>query len=112
MNVLVVDDSEAIGRMLVKVLEGAGHKVRWAATAEEALEAARAHKPKVVLLDLRLGETDGLDVARKLRRLPETKKARVIGLSGDPVPPARRRALDGFLLKPVDLPALLQAVRG
>lgn len=112
MNVLVVEDSEAVGRMLVQVLERAGYQVRWVQSGAGALATAEEWPPGVVLLDMHLTDGDGMAVARKLKRRPSAKKARVIGLSGDPVSPAGRRGLDGFLLKPVSFPDLLKAVQG
>jgi CheY-like chemotaxis protein len=111
-NVLVVDDSEAIGKMVVQVLERAGYEARWVRTGAAALAAAKERTPQVVLLDLNLEDAKGLDVARKLRQYPATRKSRLIGLSGDPLPPGKRHRLDGFLLKPVSFPTLLEAVRG
>ncbi len=109
-GVLVVDDSEALGRMLVEVLERRGYAARWVGSGDEAVAAAKAEPPQVVLLDVNLGEQDGLEVAGTLRALPDLKGVRIIGLSGDPVPPQRKRSLDGFLLKPVALPSLLDAL--
>lgn len=112
MGILVVEDSEPVGRMLVQLLERAGFEARWTGTGDEALATAAAWRPEVVLLDLHLGDVDGLEIARRLRRSPATKGARLIGLSGDPLPRTKQRNLDGFLLKPVALASVLEAVRG
>lgn len=109
--VFVVDDSEALGRMLVEVLERNGYRARWIASGEEAMEAVREAPPDVVLLDLNLGDMEGVELARTLRALPQMKGVRIIGLSGDPVPPRGRAALDKFLLKPVTSTTLLGALR-
>lgn len=111
-NVLVVEDSPAVGRMLVTVLEQAGHKVRWVQTGAEAVTAAKGWAVEVVLLDMHLADTDGLTVAAELRSEKHAKGARIIGLSGDPVSASEERGLDRFLLKPVSFTELLAAVRG
>jgi CheY-like chemotaxis protein len=112
MGVLVVEDSEPVGKMLVQLLERAGFEARWTGSATEAVAWAKDWAPSVVLLDLHLADGDGLEVAKKLRKDPATKASRLIGLSGDPLPKAKQRNLDGFLLKPVALAAVLDAVRG
>ncbi|MCA1831602.1 MAG: response regulator [Actinomycetota bacterium] len=112
MGVLVVEDSEAIGKMLVQVLERAGFEAKWTDNVEDALSTAAEWIPDVVLLDLHLGDAPGIEVAKKLRKSAATSKVRVIGLSGDPPAKAEQKHLDGFLLKPVALAAVVEAVRG
>jgi CheY-like chemotaxis protein len=94
----------------VRVLSGAGHQVRWAGTGAEALTAARDDVPDVVLLDIQLPDADGLEIAGALRRDPATETVRLIGMSATAPATEDRQRFDGFLLKPVPFPALLEAV--
>ncbi|MCY1157971.1 MAG: PhoR family transcriptional regulator [Citricoccus sp.] len=66
-RVLVVDDEKALAQIVASYLERAGHDVSTAHSGPEALEAARAQDPDVVVLDLGLPGLDGLEVCRRLR---------------------------------------------
>ena len=68
MRVLVVDDEPQFARALSTNLRGAGYEVETAATAEAALAAAGLNPPDAVILDLRLPDGSGRDVAAELRR--------------------------------------------
>ncbi len=73
MRVLVVEDDPAIRRLLRTSLTAHGHAVFEEETGRGALEAVTVRKPDVVILDLGLSDTDGLEVTRALRgwtRLP------------------------------------------
>jgi DNA-binding response OmpR family regulator len=67
-TILVVDDEPKIAAIAGDYLRHAGYAVLTAATGEEALAIARARRPDLVVLDLRLPRLDGLDVARTLRQ--------------------------------------------
>ena len=68
MHVLVVDDSADIRLMLRLLLEDAGMEVDEAVSGPDALErlAYEAHQPDVVVLDQRMPEMTGIEVAREL----------------------------------------------
>ncbi|GAB3464121.1 MtrAB system response regulator MtrA [Kineococcus endophyticus] len=66
-RVLVVDDDTALAEMLGIVLQGEGLETRFCADGDEALAAFRAARPDVVLLDLMLPGTDGMEVCRQIR---------------------------------------------
>jgi len=68
-RVLVVDDEPAIARVARDYLERAGFMVTLAADARSALASARSEHPDLIILDLGLPDTDGLDVARSLRQI-------------------------------------------
>jgi DNA-binding response OmpR family regulator len=109
-TVLVVEDSEPLGRMLSQTLSRAGHNAYWAATGAAAIEHARAALPDVVLVDLHLADATGTELAGRLRaQLPG---CRLIGVSGEAPPSDVVRQFDAFLLKPVGLDTLLGAVSG
>jgi DNA-binding response OmpR family regulator len=66
-EVLVIEDDPTIGRSLHTGLHAHGYRTQWCRTGESGLAQAQLAVPDVVLLDLRLPDTDGVDVARTLR---------------------------------------------
>jgi two-component system response regulator MtrA len=65
--VLVVDDDPALAEMLGIVLRTEGFEPSFVADGDRAMSAFRATKPDLVLLDLMLPGTDGIDVCRQIR---------------------------------------------
>ena len=70
-RVLIVDDEPQIVRLVRDYLERAGFEVTTAANGAQALREFSRQRPDLVILDLTLPETDGLDVARAIRRTGE-----------------------------------------
>src|SRR6267154_6802476 len=66
-RVLVVDDDAALAEMLGIVLRGEGFDPTFVADGDKALEAFRDTRPDLVLLDLMLPGSDGIDVCRQIR---------------------------------------------
>jgi two-component system response regulator MtrA len=66
-RVLVVDDDAALAEMLGIVLRGEGFEPTFVADGDKALEAFRDSHPDLVLLDLMLPGSDGIDVCRQIR---------------------------------------------
>jgi DNA-binding response OmpR family regulator len=107
-RILVVEDSEPLGRMLAQTLARAGHDAAWTATGAAALAAAAAAPPDVVLLDMHLADMEGGELAVQLRA--DLPTLRLIGVSGAPPEAAIVTQFDAFLLKPVALDTLLRTV--
>jgi CheY-like chemotaxis protein len=109
-EVLVVDDNADAAQTLAAVLEGWGHHVQVAHNGTEALEAARAHRPDTVLLDIRLPGADGIEVAQQLRMQEGLDKAVLIGITGydpeDILERSRQTDFQRLLTKPVAPEAL------
>ncbi len=119
MNVLVVDDEEAVRTLMGRILEAAGHQVTQAASAEMAIFAAKsaAKTFDLILTDVVLGADDGLAVLDTLRAAQPL--AAVIVMSGYSPTPERvaELARQGaqFLAKPfgaVQLMAALERAHG
>lgn len=70
--VLVVEDERKIRELVRSYLERDGHQVLTTASGAEALTLARAHGPDLVVLDLRLPDVPGEEVARELRSFSPT----------------------------------------
>jgi len=66
-RVLVVDDDAALAEMLGIVLRGEGFEPTFVADGDKALDAFRDTRPDLVLLDLMLPGSDGIDVCRQIR---------------------------------------------
>jgi two-component system, OmpR family, response regulator MtrA len=66
-RVLVVDDDPALAEMLGIVLRGEGLEPVFVADGDQALAAFRRERPDLVLLDLMLPGTDGIEVCRQIR---------------------------------------------
>jgi DNA-binding response OmpR family regulator len=66
--ILVVEDDEQLLAMLVELFERAGHTVEAVATGEDAVAAAHAARPALVVLDVQLPGVSGYEVCRMLRR--------------------------------------------
>lgn len=66
-NILIIDDELQIRRLLEITLSANGYKISEAATGKEGLSMAGTCKPVLIILDLGLPDTDGLDILKKLR---------------------------------------------
>jgi two-component system cell cycle response regulator DivK len=113
--VLIVDDSDKNRKLVREVLRAAGFGTLEAARGDEAIAVAAKHRPDLILLDLRLPDMDGRDVARKLRSGAETGRIPVVALSASPTAGGSERLLatgfDGYLQKPIDVASFPDQVR-
>src|SRR5260370_264502 len=113
-DVLIAEDEAPNREALRSLLEGEGYRCAAAGNGREAVELAWQHRPRCVLLDLKMPELDGFSAARRLRADPRTRDTRIHCLTGLTGPEARAEALDAgcelFLTKPVDAAALLQVI--
>jgi DNA-binding response OmpR family regulator len=109
MEVLIVEDDDAMAAALAAAVESAGHRAARVSRGADALLAHR--KFEVILLDLGLPDMDGLDVLRKLRQVTQCpililtarddERSVVLGL---------RSGADDYLVKPVKLVELLARI--
>jgi DNA-binding NtrC family response regulator len=104
-RIAVVDDEQSVCHAFRAFLEGEGHAVSVAATAERGLAVIGEVEPDLVILDVRLPDGDGLDVLRDLRGRPEPPDVVVITAHGtmDTAIEAMRRGAFDYLTKPIDL---------
>jgi two-component system response regulator (stage 0 sporulation protein F) len=112
-TILVIDDEESIRSLLKEVLEKAGHRVLRASDGREGLALYQNNKVDLVLMDILMPGTDGLEATLQLTR--EYLDAKVIAMTGAQ---GDRNFLDVAKLfgarrvfeKPFDLGKLVQAV--
>jgi CheY-like chemotaxis protein len=115
LRILVADDDPDARASLRLVLTLLGHTVTEAADGAAALEAARATRPHLALLDLAMPHGNGLEVARAVRQNPALQGVLLVAVSGygreDDVTGALAAGFDQHLLKPIDFDALQALLR-
>jgi len=114
-QILVVEDNARNMALLSDVLQATGYRTLQASTGRQALTLAAQHGPALVLMDIRLPDMDGLEALRSLRSDPRTVSIPVLAVTAQAMKGDRERFLDagfdGYLSKPIDIDALLAAVR-
>jgi two-component system nitrogen regulation response regulator NtrX len=108
-TVLVVDDESSIRQSLTGALKDEGYRVQVAASGREALEALKAARPDVILLDIWMPEMDGLETLKQVKK--EFPDQLVLMMSGHgnietAVKAVKLGAFD-FIEKPLSLERLL-----
>ena len=95
--VLIVDDNETNRKLARDVLRAAGLRTIETASGWETLALAAGRRPDVILLDLRLPDMDGMEVARRLQDGADTACIPVVALERPARFRRRRFAADGGL---------------
>jgi CheY-like chemotaxis protein len=115
-RILIVDDHRISRLFMAAALRDYSGSVKQASTPKQALAVALHWLPEVILLDVMLGESNGFEVARRIRkRWPRnTALPRIVMLSANPPNGDRTHVVpveaDRFLRKPFSARQLLDAV--
>ncbi|MBO2445851.1 response regulator transcription factor [Actinomadura barringtoniae] len=114
-RVLIVDDEWMVRAMLRTIMESAGDVVvvGEASDGDEAVRLARAERPDVVLMDIRMPHADGLSATERLARFDRPPSVVVLTTFDldEYVRTALRHGAAGFLLKDASAAEMLTAVR-
>jgi two-component system sensor histidine kinase/response regulator len=122
MKVLVIDDNETALEIDERLLEAMSFKVATSQTAGEALELIRqaqiTDEPfRIVFLDLKMPDINGLDTYRKMKEfIPPDKMPKTIMVTAygteNIIQEAEEAGIDGYILKPVNASQLFEAIIG
>jgi PAS domain S-box-containing protein len=112
-RILVVDESEDVANLIGTYLSKRGYEVVKALSADDAWKRALETKPRVITLDVMLGEGAGFELLQKLKSDPKTKDIPVVVLSiicdeGK----SHRLGATGYLEKPIDKTRLIGVIDG
>jgi len=103
-TVLIVDDEESIRKLIQYNLEKEGYKTETVSSGEEALSAAFAALPDLIVLDVMLPGLDGLEVCRILSKDPRTSRIPILMVtargSDDDIISGLESGADDYLVKP------------
>ena len=112
LSLLIVDDELLIRKSLGKVFRANGYAVDTASTGAEGLEKVSTVRPQVMILDMRLPDTDGLSVLKRARELDPLLQVIIITAYGDvqaAVDAMKHGACD-FVRKPYEMEDIVLAV--
>jgi CheY-like chemotaxis protein len=121
LKVLVVDDVASAREMLQVTLESFSFRVTCVASGMAALETIEAAPPedpyKLVLMDWRMPQMDGIETSRRIKNMPELADMPTIIMvtaygREDVMQQAEEVGLEGFLIKPVTPSTLLDTIMG
>lgn len=111
-RILVIDDNPHVVDILGTYLREEGYRVLGALTSAEGLKLAILSRPEVVLLDIGLPGTNGLELLKRIHSINPT--TRVIMVTGNTDPALARKALElgalAYIDKPFDLDYLKRVV--
>jgi CheY-like chemotaxis protein len=113
-TILVVEDAEAIRKMVCAMLGQSGYRCLDAADGEEALQLVQAAPDSIdlVLTDVVMPRLGGAELARRISRLrPQLRIVFMSGYTEDPVVRSIERSPSIFLPKPFTAAALMEKVR-
>lgn len=113
-RILIVEDNMDNYELVRFVLERAGYDVFLAVNGRDGVDAARAQKPDLILMDMGLPQMDGWNATRELKTSEETKSIPLYALTAHTLPSERKRAIlagcDGYVAKPIQMKEFLDII--
>jgi FixJ family two-component response regulator len=103
-SICIVDDDASVRNSIRQLLDSDGLKAQSFPDGEDFLAYARTHAVPLVILDVRMSKTSGLELQAQLQMV--SPKTKVIVLTGQETPGLRAAAMEGgsfaFVTKPFD----------
>ena len=111
-KILIVDDEQEIAELLEEVLEQLGYKTAMAFSKAQASEVLREFEPRIVLLDIRLPDGDGISFLKEIKaNHPAVEVIMITGLADrDIAIEALREGAADYICKPIDLDYLANSL--
>ena len=109
-RILVVEDNQLSRELLCDWLETESYQVISASDLQQAFDAIKEGPPDAILLDVQLGDQDGLSIATWIRRQPTLAHIRIIAVTAHAMVTEQERIFhsgcNAYVPKPVDFKVL------
>ncbi len=112
-NILLIEDDEAIAVSLRDGLEREGYQVAWQDTGEAGIQFAQKHGIQLIVLDVRLPDSSGFDVCRRMRQIGLHQPIIMLTVQSDEVDKilGLEMGADDYMTKPFSFRELLSRVK-
>ena len=107
-SILIIDDEKDVHYSFRRLLEKEPLEVYSAESGDEGLKLAKKHAPDLIVMDIRMGQQNGLDTLKELRQMNPKQVVVMMtayGTSQTAIEAMKRGAYD-YVLKPFDIPQL------
>jgi CheY-like chemotaxis protein len=115
-EILIVDDNPLHLKLVRVLLAGEGYTVHTAVDAEQTLQLLKQLTPDLILMDVQLPGTEGLELTRRIKADPARRDIVILALTAYAMKGDNERAraagADGYLVKPVDTRTLPDVIAG
>ena len=105
-KILIVEDNPQNMRLLEMTLRGGSYNLLKATDGEEALDMAMREQPDLIIMDIQLPKLNGLEVTRKLRKIPAFSHTPIIALTAYAMKGDKERTIDAgcdvYVSKPIN----------
>ena len=111
-HLLIIDDDEILCDRLAKAMQKRGYDVRTAYSVAQGIEAAKEFEPEFAIIDLRLGDGNGLQIVEKIREIVDDCRIVMLTAYGNiatAVAAVKAGAVD-YLAKPADADSIERAL--
>ena|SRR5579862_9819606 len=113
-RILIVEDNELNVKLLKDILELHGYTVQVAGHGVAAIDQVRRDQPDLILLDIRLPDIPGTEVAQQLKGDPATRNIPIIAVTAFAMPGDRDKILESgcndYISKPINIANFLAMV--
>lgn len=113
-SVLIIEDEEDAAELFAEMMRVSGFRVLKTTNSAPAIDMMTADRPDVVILDIMMPDTSGLDILRQMRRDPELSGVPVVVVSAKSMPADIKNGMEAgastYLTKPVGFLDLKEAV--
>lgn len=113
-KVLIVEDNELNMKLFTDLINSLGYEVLQSVDGSDAIQIARNEQPKLILMDIQLPETSGIELTRTLKAMEDTKNIPVVAVTAFAMAGDREKVLDagcdGYLPKPISVSEFLSEV--
>jgi two-component system, sensor histidine kinase and response regulator len=119
LHILLAEDNIVNQKLVVRLLEKAGHSVVVAANGREALDRLPSHPPfDLILMDVQMPVLDGFEATREIRRreslIPGCRPVKIVAMTACAMQGDREECLgagmDEYIAKPIRLPELMKSL--
>ena len=109
---MLFDDNEEMVNLISVILEFDNIEVITGHFASDPVDQVREHKPDFILLDVNLGEYNGIEILESIRKIPDLNDTKVFSTSGfDYSEESLKKGAQGFLQKPYLPSDLLEMIK-